>query len=380
MKIAICCANADMIGGAPKLSALLAASLARQGLEVACVSLKRPIEGKSFEDFFEIERWYTPILEPQFSLINLHALPYQNYFLIADLLKKCEREFKPDFVISMLWAGAEVLRNVRARKILYVHFPSDIYLFGWWWWPLFSACIKAHYSTLKKVSKVICNSGYIEQLAYASWNPYLSFDKFDVIYPCIDWERFQSKSSSVRSKRICYVGPLTARSKGLEIVIDAFLKANVKESELLVAGNLGSGDRGYIQLRQKMMRFRDKSIRLIENPSDEEIINIYNSSMVFANFNPLEHFGMSIIEAMASGLPAIVADGGGQRETVIHGINGFRISPKAGNVSDEMAQYMRMLLTDDEVFKIMSLNARLHAKRFDKSEFIKKWIRILEDS
>jgi len=53
------------------------------------------------------------------------------------------------------------------------------------------------------------------------------------------------------------------------------------------------------------------------------------------NFNPEEHYGIVPIEAMAAGTPPIVADGGGQKETVIHGETGFRVKNE-----DQMADFM----------------------------------------
>jgi glycosyltransferase involved in cell wall biosynthesis len=380
VRIAVCCMNADIIGGVPKLAALLASSLKRNGFDVACVSLKRPIEGKSFTEFFEIDRWYTPKLAiPETLPMYIGTLIYQNYFLSADQLKKCEKEFKPDIVINMLaWGGAEVLRKVKARKILYVHFPTDLHLSSrWWWWRLHAPCLKEHYHTLKRVSKVICNSNYIKKFAYDSWGRYLPLDRFGVIYPCVDWDRYQRNGSEHRPRRVCYVGRISY-DKGIELVVDAFLKANVKESELVIAGAFLPHYEYNMRLREKLLRLRERRIRLIENPSDEEIIKIYKSSMVFANFNPLETFGICVVEAMASGAPPIVADGGAQRETVINGCTGFRVSAESSDISDEMAKYMRLLLTDEDVFKTMSMRARLHAKQFDESEFTRKWIEILE--
>jgi glycosyltransferase involved in cell wall biosynthesis len=83
---------------------------------------------------------------------------------------------------------------------------------------------------------------------------------------------------------------------------------------------------------------------------------------------------------MAAGTPPIVADGGGQQETVINGSTGFRVNTESNDISDQMAKFMRLLLTDDRVFNKMSIQARRHATQFNESDFVKKWIEILEST
>src|SRR5208283_5336045 len=149
--------NADVYGGAQKLSAVLASSLKKSGFEVACISLQRPIKGKSFPEFFEIDKWYTPRQWiPESFPGYLESLFYQNYFLLANQVKKCEQEFKPDFFISFVWAGPEIFRKIKTPKILYVHFPSNVFLSSKKLRRLFHApVLRAHYRGLKDVDMIV---------------------------------------------------------------------------------------------------------------------------------------------------------------------------------------------------------------------------------
>lgn len=377
--------------------AVLASSLKKEGFDVACVSLKSPVEGKTWPEFHEIEHWYTPkfVLPVAISLgklrtqaLYINTLPYQHYFLLANQLKKCEREFRPDVVINMMaWSGTYVLRKINALKIECVQswpWDSMAYLPRTFLGRVTSGalCLKDHYSTLRKIHKVICNSEYTKKRVYKFWSHLVPYEKFAVIYPCVDWKEFQHCKSESRPKKVCYVGRID-KDKGIEFMIEAFLKANVKESELVIAGavlDFAPYKEYYVQLKEKLARLGDKRIKLIKNPLNKEIINIYNSSRCFANFNPLEPFGMCVVESMAAGTPPIVADGGGQRETVINGTTGFRIETESNDISSQMAKSMRLLLTDDHVFNRMSMQAKRDSIQFDKSEFIKKWIEILESS
>jgi glycosyltransferase involved in cell wall biosynthesis len=77
---------------------------------------------------------------------------------------------------------------------------------------------------------------------------------------------------------------------------------------------------------------------------------------------------------MAAGTPPIVADGGGQRETIIHGETGYLV-----HSTDEMADAMMTLLSDDDTLKRMSRAGRNRAAGlFSKEVFAKKWNELFE--
>jgi glycosyltransferase involved in cell wall biosynthesis len=54
---------------------------------------------------------------------------------------------------------------------------------------------------------------------------------------------------------------------------------------------------------------------------------LYASSDVFVFPSMSEAYGNVVLEAMASGLPCVIADGGGSRDFVKHGENGFKCPP-----------------------------------------------------
>lgn len=63
------------------------------------------------------------------------------------------------------------------------------------------------------------------------------------------------------------------------------------------------------------------------NKSHEELSKIYASADYFVFTSISETFGNVITEAMASGLPCIIANGGGSRSLVEDGVTGYRCSP-----------------------------------------------------
>jgi alpha-1,3/alpha-1,6-mannosyltransferase len=146
----------------------------------------------------------------------------------------------------------------------------------------------------------------------------------------------------------------------------------VPEAKLEIIGGVkGSpwAEAYYPSLLLRLNQISDERITLKTDVPSPEITRALMSSRCMANFNPEEHFGIVPVEAMAAGTPPIVADGGGQRETVLNGETGYLVHSK-----DEMADAMVSLLSDDVAFAMMSRAGRSRAASvFSKEVFAKKW-------
>ena len=203
-------------------------------------------------------------------------------------------------------------------------------------------------------------------------------DRFHVIYPPADVDKFQSTYVD-RKRKVCYVGRLDG-NKGIDVVLDAFLKVqeNHPDIELEIAGAVNPGDvyttAYYPKLRDRLFKLAKREITLRLNPSDDEIVNVYKSSRIFANYNPGEHYGICVVESQAAGTIPIVARGGGQIETVADGESGFLV-----NNSEEMADKMDLLLADDLTFKRMSDKAVERAKLFSTQTFVSRWCDLIDE-
>lgn len=86
--------------------------------------------------------------------------------------------------------------------------------------------------------------------------------------------------------------------------------------------------------------------------SDLELKNLYKISDIFLTASEVELQGLSIMEAMASGLPVIAASSMAIPELVKDGFNGFLFEP--GKAMDASEKILR-LATDKDLIKKMSL-------------------------
>lgn len=378
MRVALTVYNANFLGGGNKFTAALLTSLSGQGYDVALCAGNKPIPGRCHKEFMEARRIYTASpLQP-----TRRAKLYSSTLLVALALRRCMRRFNPDLVINADSppAAFSLVRKGKIKFIQYVHWPTELQayrhsmlleLYRAFYWGL-------HYRSLKRLDAAVCNSKFTHGMARIMWRAELTADRFHVIYPPADVARFQNVYAD-RKKKICYVGRLDG-NKGIDMVIDAFLKVheNHPEVELEIAGAVNAGDvyttAYYPKLRDRLFKLAKREITLRLNPSDDEIINVYKSSRIFANHNPGEHFGICVVESQAAGAVPIVAYGGGQVETVNDGETGFLV-----NNRDEMVEKMELLLSDDLTFKRMSKKAIEGANIFSNESFAAKWVNLIEE-
>jgi glycosyltransferase involved in cell wall biosynthesis len=98
------------------------------------------------------------------------------------------------------------------------------------------------------------------------------------------------------------------------------------------------------------------------NVDHESLSVLYASSDLFLFPSISESYGNVVLEAMASGLPCVLADGGGSRDFVEQGVTGFKCSP------DDETEYVAkilLLLQDVTLRKHFSEAGRKYSLGFD---------------
>jgi phosphatidylinositol alpha 1,6-mannosyltransferase len=177
----------------------------------------------------------------------------------------------------------------------------------------------------------------------------------------IDTQRFSPKRRSDiwRSKLLAgrdpsrmlvlYVGRM-AKEKHLETLID------IARDPSLALTLVGGGN--YMEEAQQALAGTDAHFTgyLIGN----DLAAAYAAADVFVFPGPEETFGQVVLEAMASGLPAVVADRGGPATLVKDGVNGF-ICPTDDSAA--FAERARQLARDPARRRSMSAAARKFAEQ-----------------
>jgi len=129
----------------------------------------------------------------------------------------------------------------------------------------------------------------------------------------------------------------------------------------------------YNQIVKLIKRMSLKNVLLYPSASHEEKLEILSKCKVFLHLMPYEHFGISVVEGMASGCIPIVHKSGGQWLDIVergkYGAGYDNLSPS------KIAEVINKLMSSWDKVIVRKLVER--AQRFSPSKFRKKITRII---
>ena len=213
---------------------------------------------------------------------------------------------------------------------------------------------------------------------YATSSPILSLAKNRVVVvrngvdtvrfnPKVHPDEIRSRLNLGESKVVLFVGALTRwhRYKGLDVLIKsiALLKNAPSTPRLLVVGG-GELLAEYVRLTSEL-GIRDRVI-FAENVPDDDLPKYYACSDLLAqpSKDRSEGFGLTILEANATGKPAVGTTVGGIPSVIRDGYNGLLVPP---NNPKALADTIRKAMADDGLLKQMGKNGRVFAEQHDWS-------------
>ncbi|MDD5178471.1 MAG: glycosyltransferase family 4 protein [Candidatus Nanoarchaeia archaeon] len=194
-----------------------------------------------------------------------------------------------------------------------------------------------------------------------------------IINPGVDLAMFKRGRKTI-IPTICSVGRLN-EYKSIDHLIKAMplILKKVKNASLLIAG------RGY---KEKELKDLVNSLGLQNNIkflgfiSNESLSRLYNGSWVLVNTSMKEGWGLTAIDAAASGTAIINADSPGLRETVLDNENGFLY--KYGNI-EELSEKIIKILTDSELRKKFEKKGIEFGKQFDWNRINEKFFNLINN-
>lgn len=231
-----------------------------------------------------------------------------------------------------------------------------------------------------RINKVICNSKFTKQVIDKEY-------KINslVWYPPIDIEGFfPGKKENI----ILAVGRFekSMTEKRQDVLIDAFkmmINSGLQGWKFVLSGGCSEGNEDYLNNLKKSAK--GFPIEFKANIPFMEIANLYSKAKIFwhaagygidENIYPekTEHFGMTTVEAMASGCIAIVHAKGGQKEIVQEGNDGF-----LWNETKQLIDKTTSVITNHDLMKQVAEKAVLKSKLFSKQIFYEKVIYLLNE-
>ncbi len=233
-------------------------------------------------------------------------------------------------------------------------------------------------NSLKTVNihKFVYNSEFTKSVH----EKHLPKSKGFVLYPPIDVENFlPGKKENLIVSVARFDSP--SHSKRQDILIEAFriFSDKNKDYKLALIGGLAGGE----SVLEKLRKAADGlNVEFIINPDFEKLKSLYSRARFFwhaAGFTidesmdpeKVEHFGMTTVEAMASGAVPVVIAKGGQKE-IVTADSGFLCQDER-----DIAETTLSLIGNPEKLKRMSINAVGRSKYFSLDHFFEKISQLL---
>lgn len=180
----------------------------------------------------------------------------------------------------------------------------------------------------------------------------------EVIYPPVETSKFTCKEHGDFWLSVNRLYP----EKRVELQIDAFRE--MPEEKLLIVGGYSKGDHAK-SYAKNVLNSLPENVEVLGEVSEEELLDLYSCCKGFICTAMDEDFGMTPIEAMASGKPVVAVNEGGFRETVIDGKTGILVSADPKNIIGAV----KAVSLRPETYKDACFN---RAEEFDVSIFIQK--------
>lgn len=339
----------DTLGGGERYSLTLAEILAREGWEVEVLWDDKALKKKAQERL-------------NLDLSRVKFVP--NIFRQQNIFRKAKksREYRLFFYLS----DGSIPTLFAKRNLL--HFQVPFHDVGG---RSFSNRFK-----LGLIDSVICNSEFTRRFVDKEYGV-----SSRVIYPPVGVEDF---TPAEKENIVISVGRFThsLHPKRQDVLIKTFQRlcdVGVGDWKLVLAG--GEEDKKEIEKLKKLAG--EYQIEIYANVDFSKLRQLYGRAKIFwlatgygedeaKKPEKMEHFGITTVEAMASGCAPVVIAKGGQPEIVSDGEDGF-----LWNSLEELEQKTLQLIKQRRLLQAISRQAIKRSQHFSKERFYESFKKII---
>ncbi len=316
----------------------------------------------------ELKVWYDLDLAPcKIKIIELDFFENQNFREI-DPLAVTRRVENPFDLISRESGNYDIFVNnsmlekvypLSNASVIICHFPERR---------------RSSYFYADKYTYVVHNSLYTAEWIQKKWK----IEPTTHIYPPVDSSgslSFPDKAKIILSVARFEMGGSKQQLEMVKVFegLSRRFPAELKDWRLVLVGGSTKENPYLEKIKKHLSSGPKKNIELRINIPLSELESHYHRAKIFWHFCGLqqtdpalvEHFGMSIVEAMQNHCVPVVFDGGGQREIVEQGVSGFRFSSRK-----ELEDRTLELLRDDNLWQKLSQGAYARGRLFTREVFI----------
>lgn len=161
----------------------------------------------------------------------------------------------------------------------------------------------------------------------------------------------------------------------MAIKVLALLKASHKNASLCMVGPDKDGSLNQTKELAKQLGVAN-NVTFTGVLPKEQWHQLSENYAVFINTTNIDNMPVSVVEAMALGLPVVSTDAGGLPYLIENGVDGLLIPL---NDEKKMAEAIESLLNNSEKAGELSKNAREKAEKFDGNSLKTQWHKLLEN-
>ena len=201
----------------------------------------------------------------------------------------------------------------------------------------------------------------------------LGFNNIICIANAIELNKYHFKERVFNDVRLLWVRSFSEMyNPYLAIKIMESLKNENIRAELCM---VGADNDGSLEKVKKLANQLDVEVNFKGKLSKKEWIKLSENYNIFINTTNFDNMPVSVIEAMALGLPVISTNVGGMPFLIKHKENGFLVKP---NSADEFVEIIKRLLTSPSLTNQIIKNARIYSEKLDWKIIEKQWVKVLK--
>lgn len=379
MKIAIAHHSLNIPGGAERLCLAVIEALLTRNHNVTLVTVEKT-------DWALVKKNFGNITAPANEAYltknriskNLTKIPISMAYFTAFVMQLLASKSKPKYDLVMNTFG-DVINSV--ADVTYVHFPlraavefSQIPAFSnKTLWKAMAPFYDTTVSLLDRIysGQLLTNSKFMQQIIRETLSRNAT-----VVYPPVNVESFSSDyPQNQKGNAVAVVASYTPK-RHLEQV--PLIAKKTKHADFVI---MGKTDEYSVPTLKKLktlidaLQVKDR-VKLQTNVPTNDLKETLAKTKVYLHVMPYDHFGISVVEAMASGCVPLVHRSGGPWQDILDGKQGQYGYSYAS--AAEAADIIDCLVSDENLRSTVASRALNRAKEFDKTVFMRKIVEVVE--
>lgn len=193
---------------------------------------------------------------------------------------------------------------------------------------------------------------------------WLKVSDVEVVPAGLDMEEMAAVEADTRAHDVLYVGRLD-RHKNVDLLLEAVRLLACRGFRPRV-GIVGDGP---CRRRLEAMSHEPLDVTFLGRlESDREVWALLKSARLFVSSSVREGFGLAVLEALACGVPVLVAEDpdNAAQDLVTPGVNGLTVKPDP----DQLAAAIRLLLEDEKARRQLASHARTSVRGYRSSRSV----------